>query len=827
MRPSGFIATAVCLLLLLTWLLLRGMNSGTTVLDDGLRALDDFAIAESALHRDVLSARVGMLRNYDPLVREVETLHTSIDMLRESAPDDRELDISIRNLDQLVASQERLTEQFKTNNALLQNSLAYFELFSARLAAQEPGGRLVREVSDLSTALLHLTLDTSPTAASDVDERLAKFPASGLSEIQSSVVNSLLAHARMLRQLLPETDQTVRVLFALPHEQDQGVIRELLKAKKNSAKSRAELYRFTLYAVSLMLVGVLIRLGMRLQSRALVLSRRAGIEHIIAGMSTRFINSRPHETAAHVELALAQLAQWNYADRAYFVVSGAAAGPAAKVYKWSRPGVSFDPGWPESAPEAAARFERLEDGAIQIYDVRKAALTEATRPLREANIHSWLCIPAMGEQQVRAVLGFDTVSREPEERWCELGMLRMAFDAIANALDREALERDRERLQENLQHARRMETIGAFASGIAHNFNNIIGAILGYAETAQAYVRPGSRPVESLIEIRRAGERARDLVHQILTFGRRTDTRRSRVCIQALITEAKSLLEVSLSPYVNVVVRTTTENTTVLGEHTLLQQVILNVCNNAAQAIDAPGPIEIDVDVQNIGETLQLEHGELTPGRHVVISVIDSGRGMDEMTRERMFEPFFSTRVGGNGLGLATVREIVLQHGGALKVRSTPGAGTQFDIWLPCAPSIEAVPAEEAHEPSGRGTGETVLVLENDRDRLLRHEEILAALGYEPVGFTSLMDAINACRTTPARFDAAVLCCHLHGGAALIKDANELRAAAPGLPLILATISAREIAAPALAGAGIAGIIRHPLTSAELAGALSTCLLPK
>jgi signal transduction histidine kinase len=810
-------------LLLLTWLLLRGMNTGTTSLDDGLRALDDFAIAQSAMHRDVLSARVGLLRNYDPLVREMETLHTSIARLRQSAPEDRELEASVQGLDQLVASQERLTEQFKTNNALLQNSLAYFELFSARLAAQEPGSALVRQVSDLSTALLHLTLDTSPTAAADVDERLAKFPESRLSEIQASAVTSLLAHARMLRRLLPETDQTVRVLFALPDEHDQAVIRELLKAKKNYAKSRAELYRFTLYAVSLMLVGLLIRLGMRLQSRALILSRRAAIEHIIAGLSTRFINSRPHEIAAHVEQALAELAQWNYADRAYFVVSGA----PVKVYKWSRAGVSFEPGWPESALEVATRFERLEESAIQVYDVRKDPLTQAVEPLRAADIHSWLCIPAMGEQRGRAVLGFDTVDREPQERWCEFGMLRMAFDAIANALDREALERDRERLQENLQHARRMETIGAFASGIAHNFNNIIGAILGYAETAQAYVRPGSRPVESLVEIRRAGERARDLVHQILTFGRRTDARRSRVCINSLVEEAKSLLDVSLSPYVNVVVRTTTDSTIVMGEHTLLQQVILNVCNNAAQAIDAPGPIEIDVDVQNISETLQLEHGELTPGNHVVISVIDSGRGMDEMTRERMFEPFFSTRVGGNGLGLATVREIVLQHGGGLKVRSTPGAGTQFDIWLPCAPAIETAPFEDPYDISGRGTGETVLVLENDRDRLLRHEEILAALGYEPVGFTNLMDAINACRTTPTRFDAAVLCCHLHGGSGLIRDANELRAAAPRLPLILATISAREIAAPALAGAGIAGIIRHPLTSAELAGALSTCLLPK
>ncbi len=823
MRLRGFVATAVILLLLLTWLLLRGMNTGTNALDDGLRALDDFVIAEAALHKDVLSARVGMLRNYDPLVHELDTMHESIERLRLSDPQDRELAVSIQSLNRLVESQERSTEQFKTNNALLQNSLSYFELFSARLAAQQPDSMLVRQVSDLSTALLHLTLDTSPTAAADVDDRLAKFPVAGLSEAQATVVDSLLAHARMLRALLPETDQTVRVLFALDNEHDQSVVRELLKSRQAAAKTRAELYRFTLYAVSLLLVGLLIRLGMRLQSRALILSRRAGIEHIIAGISTRFINSRPHETAAHVEQALADLAHWNCADRAYFVV----AGTPAKAYRWSRAGVSFEPGWPESAPTVAAQFEPAEDGAIQIYDVRKTPPTEASSLLRKADIHSWLCIPATGEQRIRAVLGFDTVRRAPADRWCEFGMLRMAFDAIANALDREALERDRERLQENLQHARRMETIGAFASGIAHNFNNIIGAILGYAETAQTYVRPGSRPVESLVEIRRAGERARDLVHQILTFGRRSDARRSRVSINSLVKEAKSLLDVSLSPYVNVVVRTTTENTTVLGEHALLQQVILNVCNNAAQATDAPGPIEIDVDVQNLPNTVQLDHGELAPGRYVAISVIDLGRGMDEMTRERMFEPFFSTRIGGNGLGLATVREIVLQHGGALQVRSAPGAGTQFDIWLPCAAAIEMAPAVEPHDACGRGTGETVLVLENDRDRLLRHEEILAALGYEPVGFTNLIDAINACRTTPTRFDAAVLCCHLHGGAALIKDATEIRAAAPRLPLILATISAREIAAPALAGAGISGIIRHPLSSAELAGALSTCLLPK
>jgi signal transduction histidine kinase len=821
-RPLQFCA-AIIMLTLLTWLWFRGANSGTGTFDLALRTVDEFTIAEDSLHRDVLGARVGMLRNYDPLVRELQTLYVSIDKLRPIAAEDPELSTAMEQLNSLVHQQERLTEQFKSGNALLQNSLAYFQLFSGKLTTDNPGEELTRRTSDLATALLRFTTDTSAAAANAVDERLANMPTSDSHSQHATIVGPLIAHARMLRKLLPETDQTLKVLFALPTDQQQAGVHTLLQIRKAAAKNKAEVFRYTLFVMSLLLFGSLVIVGVRLQSRALSLRRRAEIERAIAGISTRFINSRPHEIAMHVQHALEELARWIGADRAYFVV----AGNSANVYKWCREEHAFPTGWPEAAPAVAAGLEWGIDGAIQVRDVTKLAHMGASYALRGANLHGWLCIAGTSEQRLRAVLGFDAARPNSDLAWEESGLLRMAFDAIANALSREALERDREHLQDSLQRARRMETIGAFASGIAHNFNNIIGAILGYAETAQAHVRPGSRPVESLSEIRRAGERARDLVHQILTFGRRSDVRKSRVCINSLVTEAKSLLDASLSPYVNIIVRTTHEPVHVMGETAQLQQVILNVCNNAAQAIDAPGSIEIDVTVQELEEPVNTEHGNLVPGRYTVISVVDPGRGMDEMTQERIFEPFFSTRIGGNGLGLATVREIVLQHTGAVKVRSAPGAGTQFDIWLPCAAQLETEDALEAPHASGRGSGETVLVLETDRDRLLRHEEILAALGYEPVGFTEAREAVAACRATPTRFDAALLCCHLHGGTTLVKNAAALRENAPDLPLILATASARDIAAPFLAGTGIAEIIRQPLTSGELAGALSSCLLLK
>ena len=130
-----------------------------------------------------------------------------------------------------------------------------------------------------------------------------------------------------------------------------------------------------------------------------------------------------------------------------------------------------------------------------------------------------------------------------------------------------------------------------------------------------------------------------------------------------------------------------------------------------------------------------LSHGELQPGRYVRLAVSDTGRGMDEATLARIFEPFFTTRSAGNGLGLATVREIVREHGGAMNVRSTPGEGSRFEVWLPgLATAGAALQLDAAAVPLGRG--ETMLMVANDSARLLRDEEMLAALGYEPVGFT-------------------------------------------------------------------------------------------
>jgi signal transduction histidine kinase len=469
----------------------------------------------------------------------------------------------------------------------------------------------------------------------------------------------------------------------------------------------------------------------------------------------------------------------------------------------------------------ASRFEQAQGGIIHVPKVRPAHPADTMNLLFDAGLQGWLCIPSIC-QRAPAILGFDTLSAGALIPSAEVTLFRMAFDAIGQAVGRDVLEREKERLEANLQQARRMETIGTFSSGIAHNFNNIVGAILGYTEMADALVRSGAQPAANLAEIRRAGERARELVDQILTFGRRGEGRRERVRINALVVETNRLLAASLPSHVGISVGETSEAAVVSAEPAQLQQVILNVCNNAAQAMDRSGVIELRIEVLEVAEVLRVGRIDIGPGRFAIISISDPGRGMDEATLERIFEPFFTTRPEGNGLGLATVREIVEEHDGTVAVQSTPEVGTRFDIWLPCVLSSEPISVQHLPDVTGRGVGETVLVLETERERLLRHEEILAAPGYEPVGFTEVAEAAQA-YAVQARFDAALVS-HQRGAASALDFATALHDIAPDLPIILATPSARDLDAPTLAASGISEVVHHPLTFAELAGALSRCL---
>jgi signal transduction histidine kinase len=429
----------------------------------------------------------------------------------------------------------------------------------------------------------------------------------------------------------------------------------------------------------------------------------------------------------------------------------------------------------------------------------------------------------VGEDGGRLLLGFDAVT--PNGRigglGGEFGLLQMGLNAIATALEHRALEQERTRLEARLQQARRLETIGVFASGITHNLNNMLGAILGYAEMAGEQDADGRHYPNVLEQIRAAGQRARELVEQILTFARRRDPQLRMASLRSLVAESVSLLRASLPEAVELVVSNTAD-AVLLGEPAQLQQVILNLANNAAQAMSNTGLVELHTEVHSLAEARSLSHGVLAPGSYVCIVVSDHGRGIDPAMQERIFEPFFTTRWNGSGLGLATIREIVAEHKGAVHVVSTVGLGSRFEVWLPSA-ATTAPALDEELQATRIGRGETVLLVDHDLERLLRDEEILAALGFEPVGYRRAADAEAAFRAHPERFDLVVIG-HLGATATALRLAATLRDTAPFVPLLLATPSADSIGANTLAGAGISDVVRWPIAAAEIGASLRDCL---
>ncbi len=819
MKTAAALAAFALLLVLLTWMGWRSFNGKAEQFDRAFGELDRFATVEAALQRDVLSARAGVLRNYDPLVRHIAELEASTARLRDITARDPATDAVIDGLDRALSQQESLVEQFKTNNALLQNSVSYFVKFTSRVDPALDEGGFAETVRSLVAAVLRLTLDTSDASTRQVQARLDDL-ARTQAPNDPMLVSALLAHGRLLQGLLPATDRLLRQLLATATRPELDQLHGALMTRELASRAVGRQSRFALYVVSLLLVGLLAYVGFKLRERAETLRRRAGFERAIANSSIRFVGAREQDLDDAIVRALGEMAACIGAERAYFLASST----SMSNHSWCASGVSFPPGWPDAALGLVDRFGRTVPNGLMAYvpHASRVRAGEDRETLGAAGLRSWACIASDYDGGGRTLLGFDAVTA-PSRIGVggELGLLQMGLSAIATALNQRTLKQERGRLEARLQQARRLETIGAFASGITHNLNNILAAILGYAEMGGEREADRTNYPAILQQIRGAGQRAREVVDQILIFARRREPQLQTASVRRLVEESVSLLRASLPETVELVV-SNLDNALVLGEPAQLQQVILNLGNNAAQAMSNAGLIELDTELRSLPRSQSLSHGMLSPGSYICITVVDHGSGIDPAMQERIFEPFFTTRWNGSGLGLATTREIVTEHGGAMHVRSNLGLGSRFEVWLPLA--AESAPAPERPAIGMPvGNGETVLLVEQDIERLLRDEEILAALGFEPVGYLQAAEAEAAFLAQPERFDV-VLIGHLDTSASALRLSATLRNAVPSLPILLAAASAGRFGADKLADAGISDVVRWPIAASEIVNSIRDCL---
>ena len=411
---------------------------------------------------------------------------------------------------------------------------------------------------------------------------------------------------------------------------------------------------------------------------------------------------------------------------------------------------------------------------------------------------------------------------------CLLDKAGKPYRFVGSAIDISAQKQaqiDKEHLEAQLRQSQKMEAIGTLAGGIAHDFNNILGAILGYGELAHQHSAEGSAMRRYVNNVMHAAGRAKALVDRILGFSRSGLGERVPVNVQSVIEETLELLTASLPATIRLDTRLEAGNAAVIGDATHLHQVAMNLCTNALQAMEHGGVLSVDLERVELSQPRPHSRGSALPaGPYVRLVVSDTGTGIPPAVFERMFDPFFTTKtVGeGTGLGLSLVHGIVTDLGGAIDVATKAGEGTRFEIWLPVVGET-AKPAVAEVRELPRGNGETVMIVDDEPLLVALAEELLAELGYEPVGFDSSRTALQAFQAEPQRFDLILTDEAMPDlvGTGLAREVRRLR---PGIPIILMSGHGGSVLATRAAAIGVNEVLRKPLQGGDLAESLARVL---
>jgi len=389
-------------------------------------------------------------------------------------------------------------------------------------------------------------------------------------------------------------------------------------------------------------------------------------------------------------------------------------------------------------------------------------------------------------------------------------------------LEREVAEH--RKLEGQLIQSQKMEAIGTLAGGIAHDFNNILGSIIGYTELSLFELPEEHIVYQYLSQVLKAGDRAKELVGQILTFSRRTDQKRKLLNIIPVVKEAIKLLRASLPATIEIRQDIKGEQSVLMADPTQIHQIILNLCTNGAHAMKEHGGILnitlADVDI--CPEDLPF-YTNIKAGPYVKLTVSDTGHGIRREFIERIFEPYFTTKETGEGtgLGLSVVHGIVTGYGGNVKVYSEPGKGTEFQILLPKVKTDEDITHEKLETiPAGTGT---ILVVDDEKNIVNIIKSMLNRLGYDVITEIDAIKALDFFRKEPHLIDLVItdLTMPHMTGRELAKELICIRA---DIPVILTTGFSDSINPDEEINTGIKELLLKPVTIRNLAEAVKKIL---
>ncbi len=395
----------------------------------------------------------------------------------------------------------------------------------------------------------------------------------------------------------------------------------------------------------------------------------------------------------------------------------------------------------------------------------------------------------------------------------KIGILSLWHDIT----DRKKSEETRNRLENQLRHSQKMEAIGTLASGISHDFNNILSAIIGFSELAVANIEKGTELYSDIHEVLRAGHRARELVKRILTFSRQKEEEKKPVQMVAIVNEAIKFLRASLPANIEIRQLIDKNLSNIWADASQMHQVAMNLCTNAAYSMrEKSGVLELCLSEVALDSSFTSRYTGLNPGNYLKMTVRDTGHGMSPEVLERIYEPYYTTKKmnQGTGLGLSVVHGIIQSHGGMISVQSEIGKGTSFEVYIPCI-HAKVITETIGSQPVPTGN-ERILVVDDEKPITVMLKQMLERLGYRVEIRTNSIEALELFRSRHDMFDLVITDMTMPQmlGEELAAELIRIR---PDIPIILCTGFSEKIQDENARNIGVRAVVMKPILRKEMA----------